>query len=199
MLKGIPKKIIKETSVEVPVEAPMGETIPLGKKAEEEESPTSFSVPLAMKNLLEKLEVLEKKDIENQAKLKMLTEVADKGRVFSYESNIKADKKPFKIKLSVFQNGIIVGWRKVKDELVKHPTTGLTVGEHQEYELLILDHEGKTQKTSVSSYPAFSNARYTQRIEADVISKKEDYSGNVSYDVQLPDGRQISIDARFIN
>src|SRR3990167_6861838 len=179
MPKGIPKKIKEEEEQDVPAK---------------EGSPTNV-----MENLLAKVEQLEKKDIENQAKLKMLTEVADKGRVFSYESNIKADKKPFKIKLSVFQNGIIVGWRTVKDELVKHPTTGLTVGEHQEYELLILDHEGKTQKTSVSSYPAFSNARYTQRIEADVISKKEDYSGNVSYDVQLPDGRQISIDARFIN
>ena len=114
MPKGIPKKIKEEEEQDVPAK---------------EGSPTNV-----MENLLAKVEQLEKKDIENQAKLKMLTEVADKGRVFSYESNIKADKKPFKIKLSVFQNGIIVGWRTVKDELVKHPTTGLTVGEHQEYE-----------------------------------------------------------------
>ena len=135
---------------------------------------------------------------EIEVKLKMLYDVADKGRVFNYE-NSKSEKKPLKIRLSVFAGGIIVGWRTLKDELVKHPTTGMTVGENQEYELLVLDLEGNHQKITVSSYPAFSNARYNERVEAEIISKSEGYDGNITYDVVLADGRIIKIDSRFVN
>lgn len=133
-----------------------------------------------------------------QDQLKMLYEVADKGRVFNYE-NSRSDKPASKVKLSLFGNGIIVGWRTVKDELIKHPTTGLTVGEEQVYELLILDKEGNTTKATLSGYPAFSNARYNDRIEAEVVSKKESLDGTWTFEVMLPDGRKISLDARFVN
>jgi hypothetical protein len=135
---------------------------------------------------------------EIEAKLKMLYDVADKGRVYNYE-NQRAEKKPFKVKLSKFADGIIVGWRTIKDELVKHPTTGLTVGENQEYELKVLDSEGNTKLVNVPSYPAFSNARYNERIEVEVLGKKEDYEGKITFDVSLPDNKIVSIDARFIN
>ena len=92
-----------------------------------------------------------------------------------------------------------MGWRTVKDELVKHPTTGTTIGEGQEYELLILDQEDKTKKVNVSSYPAFSSARYDERVEVELVTRSEDYDGNIVYDVKLPDGRVIKLDARFIN
>ncbi len=152
----------------------------------------------AMEKLLAKVEALEKKDEENQAKLKMLYDVADKGRVLNYE-NAQPQKKPFKVKLSKFRDGIIVGWRTVRDELVKHPTTGSTVGENQEYEILILDGQGGTQKASINGYPAFSNARYNERIDCEVVGKKEDFSGNISFEVLLLDGRKINIDSRFVN
>lgn len=152
----------------------------------------------AMEKLLAKIEALEAKDQENQKQLKMLTEVADKGRVMNYESKT-AEKKPFKVKLSVYKDGIIVGWRVVKDELVKHPTTGLTVGEVQEFELLILGKDGETTKATINGYPAFSDARYTSRIDAEVVSKSTDFQDNVSFDVKLPDGKIIKLDARFVN
>lgn len=152
----------------------------------------------AMEKLLAKVEALEAKDIDNQKQLKMLYEVADKGRVVNYESK-NAEKKPFKVKLSVFRDGIIVGWRVVKDELVKHPTTGLTMGEVQEFELLILDKDGQTNKVTVNGYPAFSDARYTSRIDAEVVSKSTDFEDNTSFDVKLPDGKIIKLDARFVN
>ena len=135
-------------------------------------------------------------EIEELKKLVYAT--ADVGRVFNYESS-KTTKHPIKAKLSIFAEGLIVGWRTVKDELVHHPTTGMTIGETQEYELLILDHEGKTKKVSVSSYPAFSNARYNERVDVELVSRSEDYSGNIVYDVKLPDGRIIKMDAKFIN
>ena len=168
------------------------------KKAQESVKTPPPNVPTAMEKLLAKVEELERKDAENEKKLKMLYDVADKGRVFNYE-NSSVEKKPFKVKLSEFRNGIIVGWRTIKDELVRHPTTGLLIGEAQEYELLLLGTDGETTKTSVNGYPAFSSARYDNRVEAEVQGKKEDYRGNISYDVKLNDGRVISLDARFLN
>ena len=167
-------------------------TIPNEVKLEEPKSDVQL--------LLEKVAELERKDKENETKLKMLVEVADKGRVFNYEATqSKENKQPFKVKLSLYGGGIMVGWRTVKDELVKHPTTGRTVGENQEFELLILQGNGDTQKVTLSNYVAFSNARYDNRIECVVVSKSDDFSGNTTFDVQLPDGRVIKIASSFVN
>ena len=136
-----------------------------------------------------------------QSKLKMLTEVADKGRVYNYENQQQKgkDKKALKVKLSLFAGGIITGWRTIKDVLIKHPTTGLTAGEQQEYEIMVLQPDNSINKVIVNGYPQFSDARYTERIEVDVISKAEDYNGNVTLTVQLPDGRELPIGVLFIN
>jgi hypothetical protein len=148
--------------------------------------------------LQEEIEILKKRDAENQEKLKMLYEVADKGRVFNYESR-RAEKKPLKVKLSVYKGKTIIGWQTLKDELIKHPSTGLTVGEKQEYEIALLDKEGNEEKILINGYPAFSDARYGERIECDVVGKREDYEGNIDFDLQLPDGRKITINSRFVN
>ena len=132
-----------------------------------------------------------------QAQLKMLYEVADKGRVYNYESS-KAEKKPLKVKLSKYKGGIIVGWRTLKDEYVFHPTTGKQVGEIQQYEVLI-DTDGKIEPTILDGYPSFTEARYVDRIECEIKGKKENYDGKITYDIQLPEGRVISLDSRFIN
>ncbi len=132
-------------------------------------------------------------------KLKMLEHVADKGRLMNYESNQTPKKKSLKAQLSLYGEGIITGWRTVKDELIKHPTTGSVVGETQEYELLILNKDDTITKASIVGYPAFSNARYNERIEVEITGKKEDFDGKISYDVRLPDGRVIKLDPRFIN
>lgn len=138
-----------------------------------------------------------------QQKLKMLYEVADKGRIFNYE-NQKQESQNLKVQLSVYNNNIVIGWRTVLDELVKHPTTGATVGEKQEYELTLLgkDEAGKyTQRSflKVEGYSSFSNLRYSQRIESQVVAKKQDMQGNWSFDLLLPDNSVITLDGRFVN
>ena len=155
-------------------------------------------VKVDVASLLAKVEALEKRDVENQEKLKMLYDVADKGRVLNYEGQ-KVGKKPTRVKLSVRGEDIVIGWRTVKDILVKHPTTGLTVGEEQQYEVILLDKEGKTSKIIVDGYPMFSDLRYTERIEVEVVGKREDYQGNITFSVSVPDGRVIDLDARFVN
>lgn len=153
---------------------------------------------IMVENKSKMIQISEEDWNKTQETLKMLYEVADKGRIFNYESQ-RTTKKPLRVKLSKYQNKIIIGWRTVKDELIAHPTTGKIVGEKQEYELLLLDSEGNTSKALVDGYPNFTSARYTERIEADVVGKKEDFDGKTTFEIQLPDGRKISLDARFVN
>lgn len=132
-------------------------------------------------------------------KLKMLEAVADKGRLYNYETSQKSDKKPMRIKLSLFGGGIITGWRMAKDIPVFHPQTGAQVGEQQEVEVMILDNEGNIKLNTFNSYKAFTDARYADRIEAEVIGKSTSFDDKVTFDVKLPDGRVIKLDSAFVN
>lgn len=130
---------------------------------------------------------------------KMLRATADVGRLLNYDSQKNLGKQPMKVKLSEYNGGIIVGWRTIKDIAVFHPTTGKQVGEEYQIEVLIQDDAGSVTKQLFNSIPAFTDARYTKRIEATVTSKKEDANGNITFELALPDGRQLALDSRFIN
>ena|SRR3990167_1355753 len=177
--RGRPKKVLSDTTSEG--------VIKVGEKVSEDIS-----------KLLERIEQLEKRDTKSQEKLKMLESVADKGRVFNYESK-KSAKKPMKVKLAVHNGNILIGWRTIKDQLIKHPTTGLTVGEEQQYEILMLNKEGQIVKEMVNSYSAFSDIRYTERAECEVMGKTEDWEGKMTFSVMLPDGRKIDLAQQFVN
>ena len=151
-----------------------------------------------IQKLLEKVEVLEASDKKKGEELKLLYSVADKGKLMHVESK-KGGKRPMKVSLSLYEDSIIIGWRIAKDILIKNPTTGLTVGEEQEIEILLLDKESKVRKEMIKGYPRFSEIRYLERIEAEVTGRKEDWEGKVSFNLLLPDGRQIDIDERFVN
>lgn len=148
--------------------------------------------------LQKQIEELTRRDAEKEAQLKMLYNVADKGRIYNYESQ-RAEKKALKVKLSIFNDKVIVGWRTLKDELIKDSRTGATIGETQQYELALLDKAGNINNVTIDGYVNFSNARYTQRIEVEVVGRKEDWEGNQTFDVRLPDGRKVSLDSRFVN
>ena len=163
------------------------------KESKKEETPK-----IDVAALVEKIESLEKGRAEDQKKLEMLEAVSDKGRMFNYR-NQRATKKPMKINLATYENKILVGWKTIKDILVKNPTTGLTVGEEQEFELLFLDKDDKVTKEIVRGYPRFSDIRYSDRIDAEIIGKTEDAEGKVTFDIMLPDGREIKMAETFVN
>lgn len=130
----------------------------------------------------------------------LVNATADKGRVLAHQQRQDAgNKKPLSIKLSKYQGGYITGWRTVTDKLVQHPTTGKTVGEEQEYEVLVLQPDGETLKLTIKGYPQFSEARYGERAECQVVGKSEDYEGQLTFKVQLPDGRVIDLPSQFVN
>jgi len=135
-----------------------------------------------------------------QEQIKMLTAVADKGRMFNYESQqASLNKKPMKVNLSVYNDKYIIGWKTNKDQLVYHPTTGATVGEQQEYEITLISKDGVISTALINSYKLFSDARYDKRVECEVIGKTENYNGEIEFEVLLPDGQKVKLSSRFIN
>lgn len=176
---------------------PESENIPQNtKKPDDKVNMESTSEKIAK---VQEFVKISKEDWDNvQKQLKMLYSIADKGRLHNYESQ-NVQKKPFRVKLSVIGDKIMIGWQTKRDELIKDPRTGATVGERQEIEAKVIDKEGKISTIAFNGYVAFSNARYDKRIEAEVVNRKEDYKGDVSFDVKLPDGRVITLDARFVN
>lgn len=143
--------------------------------------------------------------VQEQAKqIEQLTQLvrstADKGRLMNYDQAQDAGKKPtHKISLSRYDGNIIVGWKVNKDRLVFHPTSGEPVGEEQEIEVVLRTPQGETKKHSFGSYKAFSDARYADRIECNVIGKTTDYAGNTTFTIQLPSGEELQLAEQFVN
>lgn len=133
-----------------------------------------------------------------QETIKMLAAVADKGRVQHYEQQ-RQGKRILKAKLSVIDGKYIVGWRVEKDISIFHPTTGKQIGEEQVIELNLLDKDTKIEKKTINGYKQFSDIRYNERVECDIVSKKENWDETWTYDLKLPDGRVVSLDSRFVN
>ncbi len=166
----------------------------------EEETPVDEPVIEPKSAVEERLETLEEDNKKKDEQIEKLLAVANKGRLFNYESKQgEPGKKPFKVFLSGYEDGVIIGWRTVKDKLIKNPTTGLTVGEEQEYEVLVQDDAGNTTKKTIEGYPAFSEARYANRIEAEVTGQKVDWEGKTTLDVSLPGGKMVSLDSIYVN
>lgn len=134
-----------------------------------------------------------------QKTLEMLKNVADKGRVYNYESSQQSERKPKRVKLGSHAGGLIIAWETQKDELVKHPVTGATVGESQQIEVKLLMPNGDIVAKDFNSYVSFSNARYDSRVECEVLGTSEDYNGKIIWTLALPDGRTLQIDPRYVN
>ena len=148
--------------------------------------------------LLKRISELERRDEENQKKLQTLYAVADKSRLFNHE-NSKQEEKGKNIKLSIIDGKYLVGWANLKDDEIFDPKTGRKTGEAQALKIILLDNTGLMSERIIESYGAFSNLRYDKRVECPVLSMKQDMEKNVIYDVQLPDGRIISLAHNFWN
>lgn len=162
-----------------------------------DDSPARGAVPEDA--LLKRLAELERRDAENQKKLQMLEAVADKGRVFSWESRQNKQGHGQKVRISVIDGNFLVGWRTVRDELVNDPRTGRTIGELQQYELKLLSSDGTETTREVNGYLNFSNLRYERQVECPILSRSESYDGSTTFRIGLPDGREVSLASNFIN
>ena len=147
------------------------------------------------------IEVSQKEWAAVQEKLRMLEEVADKGRILNYQTKNSPIKKAITVKLSEYNGKYIIGWRTLKFELGRTPLTGNAIwgGETAEYEITLIDKEGNETKETISGYSAFSDAKYDKRVECVVMSKKETANGDLIFEVALPGGKTIEMESRYIN
>ena len=192
------KNLIEKEAEKVDTGVPQPEVKPTPEKiAEELAPPQGTGQP---PNIEPETISIPKAEWENvQKTLEMLKSVADKGRVYNYESANNKEKKLKKVKLSNYDGGLIIAWEVQKDELLKHPITGATVGENQAIQIKILMPNGDITSKDFSSYVSFSDARYNERAECEVVGTAEDYNGKITWTLALPDGRHITILPAFVN
>ncbi len=168
-------------------------------KKEEKPKVTSTPAPEQIKTPEPDMIQISKKDWNDvQETLKMLKEVADKGRVYNYESS-QPGEKSMQVNVSVYDDKYVIGWETKKDVLIKHPSTGLTVGEEQIYDITLLDKDNAQSTITINGYVAFSNLRYDKRVACNVIGKREGRNGKYAFEVILPDGREILLNSEFVN
>lgn len=136
------------------------------------------------------------KTVEDQQKrISMLTEVADKGRMDLWQRRHQAPMLK-KVHLTTYNGKTVVGWRMTANEVYQNPLTGAW-HEKQEVEVLYEDN-GK----EVLPYKIFMTQ--SEKLPATVLSTVRDSEGNetLTVEVETQPGqppKKLVIGSRFIN
>lgn len=168
-----------------------GATIPaaeLGKKPEEVVVPPKKKIevdPDVLQKVLDKVEKLEK---ENE----IFREVVDKNRLTRVEELRSQGKLIKSVKLNMFDGKIIIGWKKVRDDVYLDEKSRL-----HEDQVVGLIFEGESTVGKELDIRSFS--RLITKMSAEVIEEGKDKDGNVNFTVQTKDGKTIKIDSKFVN
>ena len=140
-------------------------------------------------------DVLERilKTIESQGeKIKILTEVADKNRLTRVEELRSQGKLVKKVFLNTFDGKIIIGWKKIKDDVYTDQEGRL----HEDQVVGLIFHKEKEvgKEMDIRSF-----SRLIVKVPVEVVEEGKDKEGNINFTVQTEDGQEIKIDSRFIN
>lgn len=136
-----------------------------------------------------------------QQKVKDLEGAADLGRLSRIQQARNQGKLVKSAKLSTYNNQIVLGWAKEKDDVYFDEAGRL----HEDQQVVLYLDDGKdekgvqqTKKTDPISFRAF--ARLTQqKIVGEVIGENKDKDGNLSFTLQLEDGREFTVPIVFLN
>ena len=131
---------------------------------------------------------VEKVENDNQ----ILREVADKNRLGRVEEMRAQGKLVKSVNLNTFEGKIIVGWRKIKDDVYLD-----TQGRLHEDQVVGLIFQGETEVGKEMDIRSFG--RLLVKIPAEVIEEGKDKEGNINFTVQTKDGREVKIDSKFVN
>jgi hypothetical protein len=134
--------------------------------------------------------------VEKQGeKLKDLEAAADIGRLSRIQQARNSGKLVKAAKVSVYEGKVVLGWARVKDDVFFDEQGRLH--EDQQVELYLDNGKEKPEKTAPMSYRQF--ARITTKIEGEVIKESKDKEGEMSYTIQLEDGREFTLPIVFLN
>lgn len=168
-------------------------------KKEDETTPLNNEEPKILKEKKKVVEVDEDTlnrlldTVEKQGKkIEILTEVADKNRLTRVEELRAQGKLVKKVNLNTYNNKIIIGWVKIKDDVYQDHE-----GRLHEDQIVGLIFNGEKEVGHQMDIRSFS--RLIIKIPAEVLEESKDKDGNTNFVVETKDGQQIKIDARFIN
>ena len=125
----------------------------------------------------------------------MLKFTADKSRIDKWRQDHPEGKLVRNAKLNFWEDKVIVGWKMVKDD-VWIDQRGV-LHEKQTMKLFLFEGEGKEPSTAEVDYVNFS--RNVIKVEGEIIKKSETSQGNISFIIQLEDGRKFEVDSKFVN
>jgi len=154
----------------------------MDEEKKEQKTEVSVSVLESILNRVEKLES------ENQ----ILREVADKNRLGRVEELRAQGKLVKSVNLNTFEGKIVIGWKKVKDDVYQDQQ-----GRLHEDQIVGLIFEGEKEVGKEMDVRSFS--RLLVKVPCEVIEEGKDKEGNINFTVQLKDGRTIKIDSKFVN
>lgn len=133
------------------------------------------------------------KTVESQGKkIEILTEVADKNRLTRVEELRSQGKLVKQVNLNVFEGKIVIGWKKIKDDVYID-----TQGRLHEDQVVGLIFFGDKEVGKEIDIRAFG--RLMAKVPAEVTEEGKDKDGNTNFTVLTKDGQEIKIDAKFIN
>jgi hypothetical protein len=142
-----------------------------------------------LEKLLERVDSLEKRN-------EILTEAADKGRLSRVEQLRNQGKLVKSVFINTYNEKIIVGWKKIKDDVYKDQE-----GRLHEDQVVGLIFEGEDEVGTELDIRSF--VRLLVKIPAEVIEESKDRDGNTNFVVIIKDGKnkgkQLKIDSKFIN
>lgn len=122
----------------------------------------------------------------------ILREVADKNRLGRVEEMRAQGKLVKKVGLNTYNGKIVVGWKKVRDDVFFD-----NQGRLHEDQVSVLYFRGETKPSEELNERAFS--RLLVKIPVEVLEEGRDKEGNINFTVQLADGDTLKIDSKFIN
>ena len=139
----------------------------------------------ALKSILAKQEKMENE-------ISILRQASDKTRLSRVEELRSQGKLIKKVKLNVYDGKVIIGWRKIKDDVYMDHE-----GRLHEDQIIGIIYEGEKDICKELDLRAFT--RLVTKIDVEVLEESKDRDGNTNLLVQTSDGREIKIDINFIN
>lgn len=137
------------------------------------------------------------KTVESQGEtIKMLTEVADKGRILHYNSTQGKKQEGTEVKLSTIMHEgkqkVVVAWRTTENEVFQDPLT-MVWKEKQTIEFILEDN-------TIVSLPFLGLADKLTKIKATVVGRTiNDSDGGTTLKVEAENGKTYLIDVQFVN
>lgn len=122
----------------------------------------------------------------------ILREASDQKRLSRVEEMRLQGKLVKTVKLNTIDGQIIVGWKTVKDDVYFDAEGRLH--ETQVYDIYFFDKTIEPKQVDIRGFN-----RLITKVDAEVLEEGKDRDGNTNFTVMTKDGREIKLDAKFVN